>query len=241
MKARTKKKRATEVLYLASLAICFGLLGIPIFAADWEEGGYAGESGSAERTVNKFLDNFVANQNHAARLHQFTYNNDDRVDDMDLAYYCGHGSPFVIEMYYGSAVTLGTAGYSSAGGYGHDLEFLVLHSCEVVPSPDDSSFWKEPWIQEPDDIFDGLHQVLGFRTPASMSTDGRIANEFGERMRVGREVWQSWFAAIDKHGRSSEFGCAVMYPSTRHDKYKNGGVVEDPRPDHTRLYCYWQH
>src|SRR5664280_1069344 len=53
----------------------------------------------------------------------------------------------------------------SAGAYGdqtkkNKLGLWIFHSCEVVPSPDDTSCWQSPWWA----VFTGVRSVVGYRT-----------------------------------------------------------------------------
>ena len=53
-----------------------------------------------------------------------------------------------------------------SGGYGGsaggNLCFWAIKACEVIPSPDDTANWADPWWN----VFSGLHAVVGYRTVA---------------------------------------------------------------------------
>jgi hypothetical protein len=240
--------------------ILFGILLITLLIgsittrlAAQEEGGYAGNDSTAPNVVYNFLRHFDHEQFYWAIKAQFTSNNNNRVDAMDFAYYCGHGAPWKIGYYLNGSgsgasgtINLTTAGSSSHRGYGDtDLEFIVFHSCQVIPSPLEYNDWYSNWVSESDDIFDGMHMALGFRTSTLISTAPGIADYFGRRMadRGRYVVLDTWFDAINAEGNHSggyDYGCAVMYPGADDDIYQ-GTVIADPPETHTNLRVWYQH
>ena len=210
------------------------------FAVDREEGGYAGTTDEGHDTVvYNFLKHFNYEQYYYSYKHQWTWNNDNRVDAMDFAIFAGHGNKWLIAGLDGS-VDLSTAGADSDLGYGSlDAEFVAFQSCYVVPSPIEVSDWYSKWTSESDDVFDGLHQALGFHTVSWQSTDQKVTDYFGSRIASGHGVWESWFDAINAKGRSDEHGSAVMHPSADGDTY--GSFVNDPAETHTSLRIWYQY
>jgi hypothetical protein len=169
---------------------------------------------------------------------QFTIWNNAQVDSIYFAYYCGHGSWWHINTYWGP-IDLETAGGSDNLGYGDtNLEFIAYHSCSVIPSPEEVTNWWGPWISEPDDTFDGLHQALGFRTPAWIASATYIADYYGGRIYNNWSVLWSWFEAIDVEGIYGECGSVVLYPGTEADTY--GFNVPDPPQNHQSLRIWYQ-
>lgn len=154
----------SRVKPLITAVLMFGLTS-PSFAVDREEGGYAGTTNEGHDTVvYNFLKHFNYQQYYYAYKHQWTWNNDNRVDAMDFAIFAGHGNKWLIAGIDGN-IDLKTAGNTSDQGYGDlDAEFIAFESCYVVPSPIQESNWYSHWISESDDVFDGLHQALGFHT-----------------------------------------------------------------------------
>lgn len=205
-----------------------------------EEGGYVGTRDEGHDTVCfKFLDHFSYDQYYYSAQSQWTSNNDDRLDDMDIAIFAGHGSAWYIVGEDGVGVDLSTAGSSSDLGFGDDdLEFVAFESCKVVPSPLEKSDWYSNWTGA-DGLFDGLHQALGFRTNSYQSTDQDVANYFGKRVAAGDDIWSAWFDAIDKKALSYEYGSAVMHPTTDGDSYFS--ISPDPSASDTSLRIWWQH
>lgn len=228
--------RLSAITILAILAVAAP----PAGAVDHEEGGYAGTMGQGHDTViYNFLKHFNYEQYYWGYQHQWTWNNDNRVDAMDFAIFAGHGSPWSISLLDGG-VNLRTAGNSSDHGYGDvDAEFVAFESCKVVPSPIEKTDWYSNWTSESDDVFDGLHQALGFRTNSYQSTDQKVTDYFGSRIAGNYGVWESWFDAINAKARSDEFGSAVMHPSADGDTY--GNFVADPPANHTSLRVWYQY
>ncbi len=214
---------------------------VPVaMAVDYEEGGYVGQSGQGHDTVvYNFLKHFNYNQYYWAIQSQFTTNNNNRVDAMDFAFFAGHGNRWLIATTNGN-VNLTTAGSSSHAGWGNvDAEFIAFESCSVVPSPLEVSNWWSNWVSESDDVFDGLHQALGFRNSSYQSTDQDVADYFGDRISRNYAVWESWFDAINAEARSIEKGSAVMYPPSDGDRY--GNFSADPPAGHGNLRVWYQH
>ena len=247
---RKKKRRIDQVSSKWKIGIFMCLLSLTLClnAYAWEEGGYCGNDPITPSVVYSFIKHFDYEQYYWSSPSQFTTNNNNRVDAMDFAYYCGHGSPFEIGTWAngsGSGATatvdLRTAGNSSHHGYGLDLEFIVFHSCQTIPSPLERSNWWWGWTNQ-DGIFDGLHQALGFRTNAWKYTAASIADYFGQKMAARFYVWQSWFAAINvhgDHGNGWDYGAVVMYPPAEYDSYMYSHCA-DPAPNHTNLRIWYQ-
>lgn len=230
----------------ALLFAFIALIMIPLFltsninAIDREEGGYVGQKGQGHDTVvYNFLKHFNYEQYYWGYKHQWSTNNNNRVDAMDFAIFAGHGNRWLIALLDGN-VSLTSAGSGSHKGYGNiDSEFVAFESCKVVPSPLDVTDWYSNWTSEPDDVFDGLHQALGFRTDSYQSTDQKVTDYFGKRIKQNYGVWESWFDAINAKARSDEMGSAVMYPTADGDTY--GNFVADPSETHTWLRIWYQH
>ncbi len=207
---------------------------------DREEGGYAGTTDEGHDTVvYNFLKHFNYQQYYYSYKHQWTWNNDNRVDAMDFAIFAGHGNKWLIAGLDGS-VDLKTAGSGSDKGYGDlDAEFVAFESCYVVPSPIEESNWYSHWTNSNNGVFDGLHQALGFHTVSWQSTDQKVTDYFGSKIANGYGVWESWFDAINAKGRNDEHGSAVMHPSTDGDTY--AVYAADPHENHTSLRIWYQY
>lgn len=212
----------------------------PAAAADNEEGGYVGQSGQGHDTVvYNFLKHFSYEQYYWGYKHLWSSNNDNGVDAMDFALFAGHGNQWLIALQDGN-LSLTTAGNSTHHGFGDiDAEFVAFESCKVVPSPLEQSDWYSNWTSESDDLFDGLHQALGFRTDSYQSTDQDVTDYFGSRIKNNYGVWESWFDAINVKALSSEYGSAVMHPTADGDTYAS--FAADPAASDTALRIWYQH
>lgn len=82
----------------------------------------------------------------------------------------------------------------AAGG---QLNYWILHSCEVVPSSidapcaTDSRSWWTPWFN----IFRGLHTVVGYRT--IMYINDGATSPFAKNLELGAPVISAWFNATN--------------------------------------------
>ena len=227
---------------LSSLLLLSTIIAIPVrevSAVDHWEGGYVGSKteGDAQTPVWNFIKNFTWNQYYWAETFQFDSWNNERVDEMDFAYFVGHGSPWSIKC-QSTWLDLSSAGASAHKGWGdNNAEFVTLHACNVVASPLEAADWYSAWTND-DGVFDGVHQVCGFRTGASMSCDQDISEYFGSRVKAGAAVWQAWFDAISLCGDGDERGAAVMYPPCDGDSY--AVFSADPPENHTWLRIWYQ-
>jgi hypothetical protein len=89
------------------------------------------------------------------------------VDNVDQAFYVGHGSGggITFESNHDDADLWYT---DAAGAWGDaDLEWMALLSCQVLREQFEGKFWWERWGP----TFDGLHLLLGYQTNARAKTD----------------------------------------------------------------------
>ncbi len=227
------------VVWLALILTFLALAG-PVGAVDRLEGGYVGSrtEGDATTPVWNFIKHFSYDQYYWAETFQFGSYNNERVDKMDFSYFVGHGSPWSIKC-QATWIDLDTAGSTSHEGWGdRNALFVTLHACQVIASPLEVGDWYSAWTNA-DGVFDGVHQVLGFRTNASQSCDQDISDYFGSRIDSGAAVWQAWFDAIWLRGNGTECGAAVMYPPCDGDSYAS--FTSDPPANHTWLRIWYQY
>jgi hypothetical protein len=79
-------------------------------------------------------------------------------------------------------------GYGTSAG-GH-MSYWVIHSCEVVPGPDDTSGWSGPWWN----IFGGVHSVVGYRT--IMYIDDDVGFPYGFKLTFFAPAVSGWLNAV---------------------------------------------
>jgi len=185
----------------------------------------------------------------------------DWIDDVDFAYFAGHGAG-------GGFVETGV-GRGGGFTFGHDanddwvlsaapdnreprwgdhnLEWIVLDVCSALALKSDGegvlyTVW-ERWGNS--DVMRGLHYILGFRTSAYDSSDrGRIFAEYltGARDGVKHTIREAWRKATEDTEGSSVQGAYLRAYSSGRDTlndhlYGFGGVSGDPDPA-TQGYGY---
>ncbi len=75
-------------------------------------------------------------------------------------------------------------------GTGGQCNYLIIHSCEVVPSAADTGSWPDKWWH----IFGGLHSVFGYRT--IMYIDDGATWPFGVHMGWGFGLVSAWLSDV---------------------------------------------
>jgi hypothetical protein len=241
-------------------AMLFCLLAITSLtkAADREIGGYVDRAEDRfVRNVWNFIKNFQGWQNigmhrykevqyYWAEPFEFNTNHLDFVDKMDLAYVAAHGSPYYVQTNQSTSTGVDLR---SCPGYGKlsingDLEFLIIESCSTVASAPEAPAggdWWTPWTS----IFQGLHQLAGFRT-LSYSDNG-IPNRFANKLKANGGVWQSWFSAVDgertysgsSYSEYPGYASAIIYTTTENDRL--GNYAADPAGGATNMKTWWQY
>ncbi len=238
----TFSMKYSSISAVASLALVASVALTPSFAQG-EEGGYVYNRGEArfQDNVYNFLKHFSYDQYYWCQDYLFTTSNNSFVDNMDFAYYSGHGNNFYLGM--GPGTSGGDVSIGSSTKWGdRDLEFIVFQSCQVVPSPIDRADWYQNWVGN-NDTFQGLHQAIGYRTN-SYSGNG-ISNNYGGRISSNQRCWQAWFAAVDDErswfrGASYPgYASVVLYPGLDNDRYYSPGG--DPPAGHSNLRIYYQY
>lgn len=150
---------------------------------------------------------FVVTQRLPALPSMFTSESARYVNSVDLALVEAHGKPWAFAtdsdccspVYFHrddsgkpSNLQLGTG--LPAGRLRH----LVMHSCRVVASPDETQDWATPWWT----VFNGLTTVVGYRT--SMYINDGAGVMFGRGLAAGAPVLAAWFnsvASLNSYGR----------------------------------------
>lgn len=141
--------------------------------------------------------NFTNSQYYWAYPYEYTSSKNNFVNSVNVALTEAHGDWWLYSTLKNCCdlVDINTipGGYgTSAGGA---LRFWAIHSCEVVPAPDDTPNWPNPWWN----IFKGLHAVVGYRT-IMFICDG-VTKPFGKSLAKGLPFVSSWLSAV--HSSSS--------------------------------------
>lgn len=193
-----------------------------------EEGGFVcrEESGAVDETWN-FLKHFSYEQYYWAVPEVFTTSDSFYVDNMDTAFFSGHGSNFSITTLRNCCDPVNFAsGAVSLGDV--DLEFLTIDACSVAPSPIERADWASGWWG----VFHKLHQLLSFRTTGWY--DGRVEDQYAINLLSGQKYIDAWFNAANSVRSGVYPGyCAVIwaYPQSGHPGTSNDtyfSQVSDP-------------
>lgn len=191
-------------MLLISFFICSSLMALD---PSWEEAAFYDNEPAAESSTSAFISYFSGEMREWTIAPDWTTNNNDTpygVDTYDLVYFAGHGNVYLIAMNGDGAVDISTAGDNPQGGYGMDLEFLILQSCLSVPSlEDDPNAWGR-LCGEPNGIFDGLHILMGFRTLTYLASYTPIAHYMASVLAAqSMRVIDAWWNAVDSQGDQS--------------------------------------
>jgi Family of unknown function (DUF6345) len=98
--------------------------------------------------------------------------------------------------------TIPFPGYGAAAG--GRLAYWILHSCEVVPAPDDTTAWADPWWN----VFGGLHSVLGYRTV--MYIDDDVGGPFAQSVGNVAPAVSAWLNTLSS---ASAYSGNPTYPN----------------------------
>lgn len=230
----------------------------PAYGGDREIGGYVDKAEDRfVRNVWNFVKNFQGWQNIGSNRYQevqyywgapFEFDSDhqDFVDKMDLVYVAAHGNKYYVQTNkaLGEGVDLRSCPPYGDLATGGDLEFMIIESCLTVASAPDAADWWTPWTH----IFQGMHQLVGFRT-ISISDNG-IPNRYANKLKANGGVWQSWFDAVNEERVYSSsttsdgaaypgYASAIMYVSTENDRL--GSYAADPAGGAGGMKTWWQY
>lgn len=193
-----------------------------------EQGAYVCryENGAVNEAWN-FIKHFSYDQYYWAYPFEFTTSDSTYIDNMDIAFFSGHGSNFRLTTYenWGDPVDFGS-GLVSLGDL--DLETITIDTCSTVPAPIDRADWADPWW----DVFHRLHQFLGFRTTGWYN--GTVEDNYAKNLIAGQRFIDAWFNAANSVRDGMYPGyCAVVwaypqgsYAGAHNDTYYN--MCNDP-------------
>jgi uncharacterized protein DUF6345 len=136
---------------------------------------------------------FTNSQYYWAEPRLFTNEEQFFVDDVNVALIEVHGDWWLYSTNMNCCAlvdiqNIPSPGYgSSTGG---DLCYWIIHSCEVVPGPDDTASWPDPWWN----IFGGVHSVVGYRT--IMYIDDDVGFPYGFNLTFFAPVVSAWLNTV---------------------------------------------
>ena len=90
-------------------------------------------------------------------------------------------------------------------GYGEQaggrLRTWIIHSCEVIPTPEDTPYWATPWWV----VFGGLRSVVGYRTP--MKNPDQAGGDYGQRLFMRDPIVGAWLQDVISLSEYSDRTC----------------------------------
>ncbi|HEX2914934.1 MAG TPA: DUF6345 domain-containing protein [Chloroflexia bacterium] len=151
-------------------------------------------------------------------------------DNVDFAYFCGHGS--LGSFYFGSTVDDHQQTAQDSHWGDKRLKWIVLHSCQTMQA----NFAWTVWC----DSFKGLHQMFGFHTTTFVSDilGGRFAYYMANFPLTMQQAWR--LACQDSFDSSVQYAYIYAGQSgtdTFHDHLPGYGYVS-PDPTHPNAWAY---
>ena len=185
---------------------------------------------------------FTNSQYYWAEQRLCTSQKDAVINAMNLAEIEVHGDWWLYSTRSNCCDLVNINGDIPSPGYGPSangqLADWIIRSCEVVPAPDDTANWPDPWWA----IFGGVRNVVGFRTIAWI-TDGS-GQPYGTSLASGASVVSAWLSDASSlsayagnpmasaHGNISRpMGRASTISACGHDTDSAFTVATLPRAD----------
>ncbi|MDX6694643.1 MAG: hypothetical protein QOF02_2246 [Blastocatellia bacterium] len=231
------------------------------YCGDREIGGYVDRAEDRfVRNVWNFIKNFQGQQNIGSHRYQevqyfwgepfeFDSSHQNFVDKMDLAYVAAHGSAYYVQTNQSTSDGVDLRNCPAYGDLanGGDLEFMIIESCNTVASAPEAPAGGDWWTPMTS-IFQGLHQLVGFRT-LSYSDNG-IPNRYANKLKANGSVWRSWFDTVNEERQYSStvapdgapypgYASAIMYTTTENDRL--GDYAADPGGGAANMKTWWQY
>jgi hypothetical protein len=137
---------------------------------------------------------FTNSQYYWAEPRLFTNQKDWFINAMNLALIEVHGDWWLYSTLKNCCDLVNINGDIPNPGYGPSanghLADWIIHSCEVVPAPEDTANWPDPWWR----IFGGVRNVVGYRTIMYIS-DG-AGGPYGSSLGNLAPVVSSWLSDV---------------------------------------------
>lgn len=147
---------------------------------------------SLSSSITKNL--FTNSQYYWAEPRLFTNQKNSFVNSVNIGLNEVHGNWWIFWTYQNNADTVNINGDIPNPGYGPSangvLATWILHSCEVVPAPDDTANWPDPWWT----VFGGVRNVVGYRT--IMYINDGAGGPYGTSLGNIAPVVSSWLSDV---------------------------------------------
>ena len=108
------------------------------------------------------------------------------VDNVDIVFYAGHGSPS--GPFFGTTLDSGEATPGEVRWGNGDLEWIAFHACQVLARDGVFDRWGP--------VFVGLHYILGFHTNAH--DESKRGRYFADKLNAGWRVRDAWIHACQE-------------------------------------------
>ena len=178
--------------------------------------------------ISEFEDTWYCSQKYWGKCFMLGSSHLQYVDNVDLAFLGGHGSPSSITLCDGACDLRNLAwGSWSSNSRRGDLEYIAFESCKVTRL---NSGWKNRWISGPFNRgpFSGLHVACGFHNNHQYSPLFSLGDEFAENLEDNFSVRWAWLEATDDEDDwivdHTNLGSAIYVRPHKHEKiggYRN--------------------
>lgn len=137
---------------------------------------------------------FTNSQYYWAEPRLFTTQKNSFINAMNLALIEVHGDWWLYSTLMNCCDLVNINGDIPSPGYGPSangkLADWIIHSCEVVPAPDDTPTWPDTWWN----IFGGVRNVVGYRT--IMYINDAAGGPYGSSLGHVAPVVSSWLSDV---------------------------------------------
>lgn len=166
-------------------------------------GGYTSDEesrfpGYVAGFIEEFDNKWYNSQAYWGKCHMLGRNHLKYVDNVDLAFLAGHGSPASITLCDGSCPFNNRYAWGSWSSHSKtgDLEYIAFESCKVTRL---SGNWAARWRSGPYEKgpFSGLHVACGFHNNHQYTEAFSLGDEFAENLKDNFSVRWAWLEATD--------------------------------------------
>lgn len=229
------------------------LISIAVLTYATQFGGYYGTDWETTiPPVQGFLDTVDNYPGHttggpmAGYVSYFDYYNNNYytgIDYWEFAYVCASGAPYKFLVNDGwvdlADPEFGSGPHQGWGDY--NLNWATFYTPGFIPSPIDVPDWWSVWIaNEPHDVMDGVHMIMGFRTMLYISPAVNVSTHFADYICSGERILIKWFHAVWYYSYCQatpyDKASAVFFPAAQNDTLTSYSA-DDPNP--SEIWCWY--
>jgi len=155
---------------------------------------------------------------------------EDYADDVDVAWFFGHGAPNEIQFgtdhdddpYHNYECHASEASWG-----GTDMEWAILYACSCL-----SESYKTTWNQ----VFDGLHGICGFHSHVDCVSS--LGDEAADEFTSGDSVYDAWVDATVSEldgSNTAAIYCVILKIDAEYYDYWDD-ELDDPLPDYDGIF-----